>query len=186
MNSATEPAAVVAADPKVAGMMRLRFRGDGHELDIDFEKAEDCRVVLASLADYFARRSAPHVATAPPPKSETPKAAGSVAKKESGLFSGSRREGIIDWLRSQGGTGRQRDLQAAFPDEWPNTAACWQTFAHWLKEEGCPIERAGRGTYRLRQGGGAPAADPAFRGAGADAPAAGQEADLAQVGADGE
>ena len=172
-----------------SGMMRLRFRGEGTELAVDFEKAEDCRIVLAALADYFGRSVAPMAAETPPshpvpalaPADSPPVSVAPSPQRKSGMRS--RHAMVADWMSKQGRMVTPPQIMEAFSEEWPSPAACSQFLLKWIAHDDCPIERVGRGYYRTKNGGGATAATPAFRVAGGDTPAPGAEPDPGEVGA---
>ena len=172
-----------------SGMMRLRFRGEGTELAVDFEKAEDCRVVLAALADYFGRSVAPLAVETPQSHpvpsvalaASPPVAVAPSPQRKSAMRS--RHAMVADWMAKQGRMVTPPQIMEAFSEEWPSPAACSQFLLKWIAHDDCPIERVGRGYYRAKHGGGAPTAAPAFRVAGGDEPAAGAESDPGEVGA---
>lgn len=90
----------------------------------------------------------------------------------------SRRDAVARWLAKQGPSGcTPLQIHEAFPEEWPNSAAVCNFLLYWMSSRSdCPIEKVGKGRYRITNGTTAPAvavdADP-FRGNGAAAQGAG-------------
>lgn len=155
-------------------MMHLRYRHDGEEIDIDFLTAADGVAMLAALAGYLRPPETTVESSLAPPSllpvvtkatangftTDIVSVAKPVAETASSIY-GRRCQRVAEVVRA-GGMVTIADLMTALPGEWPSNPAVWQFLAKWCQSPDCPIERVGRGYYRLKHGGVAAVAPTTF------------------------